>query len=69
MEYCSKNFETDVKSTKKLESYLKLDDNDYDVLTSTELYITRKINSKKDYLAKKTWDEILSVLTTKLEGF
>lgn len=69
MEYCSKNFETDVKSTKKLESYLKLNDNDYDVLTSTELYITRKINSKKDYLAKKTRDEILSVLTTKLEGF
>ena len=69
MEYQSKNYETDGNFTEQIESYLKLNDDDYEVLTSTELYITRTFNSKRVSIDNKSRNEILSDLTAKLEGF
>ena len=44
MEYRSKNYETDGQSLNHIESYMRLNDDDYDILTSTEMYITRQLN-------------------------
>ena len=67
LEYRSKEIINDEGVPDPVYSYLNLTDDDYNVLNSAEMSITRTYGSKK--ISTKSTNELLDSLITKLEGF